>query len=1475
MALVRYLTQLGFNAFPFGDFSWGDFTASATTVDYVLGGQTLRLTGTFTLSGTDVVGGTVSQVSFLSAGVSQIQVQNLSLAFADFSTLLTNNDLAGLLPAADESRGNAQANRIEAFGGDDRLFGYGGADTLIGSYGNDQLDGGTGADAMVGGSGNDTYVVDNAADKVVEAAGGGRDRVETSLTSYTLGAQVEDLVYRQGASFTGNGNGLDNLIIGGQNNDSLSGLGGNDELRGGNGNDTLNGGAGDDFLVGDAGAAYVTTYDSRTLSVDPVRNISISLIAPEIVEPVAAGTPSVTVSGYVNNASLTSSRFNLAFVLDVSGSMTSTFPGATVGDLNGDGSANTQLDAVLASFAQLVQSINDAGLGDAVNIGVIPFESSSYIAAIGDGNSDSDGNGTPDVVDAAYALDELGGTAYELGLQRAIEFFGVAPQGNNYVFFLSDGAPNAQNYDALLSTLRDPAGINAAIRSLAIGTTVGSSYYDILDLLDDFTANDSAIAVNNPDTLDAGLIASGVDLAQIDAVQLYLDGALITTLTADQLVSTPFGLKYSVTIPGLSSAQSNRIEARLVLADAGGSTLSTSQFVTVGTLLSDDLLLGGLGNDTLDGGAGLDTLNGGAGDDVYIVHAVNTVITEAAGAGFDRVEADVTYSLNKASLANVEALLLTGSEALGGTGNAADNRITGNIGNNVIQGLGGNDTLDGGFGVDTVTYSAAAAGVSASLATGLATGGAGNDTLINFEHLSGSAFNDTLTGSAGANILRGLDGNDSLDGGYGNDTLYGGAGNDTLNGGYDIDTLNWSALGNAITVNLNVNYTGGNATGEGTDVVQGIENVVGTRFNDSITDAGYSSNLHNVFDGGLGNDTLSGGSGNDTLIGGKGDDLLSGGVGVDTADYSGNTTAGVVGGIASGTLSSADSGTDTLTGFEVFIGTKFADNVTGSDAADTLLGGLGNDTLAGGLLNDSIDGGAGVDSLSGGAGDDTYVVDVAGDKVVELAGEGVDTVLTAIGIANLYAEVENATLTGLGAMDLGGNALNNTLRGNADANLLNGRAGNDSLVGGLGSDTLIGGAGNDTLVGGEYSNDAGDWVSFAGETAGVTATVSSYGSSTATSANGDIDALQYIENAIGTSFNDSLTGDSYANVLDGGAGNDTLSGGYANDTLFGGAGDDSVSGGDGDDLLVSAAGNDTFNGGYGTDTVDYSMLGGVVVVDLSAGTGVSAGHGNDTLTDVERVLTGAGGDTLGWLSTTTTTSSSLYLDGGAAADSLVGSNGADTLVGGLGADTMAGGYSNDVYYVDNLGDQIVETAAVYGYDRVFSSVNVSALWDGVEYANLTGTATVLNGNALNNELVGNERNNTISGGGGYDSITGGLGRDTLSGGDSYDYFYFNAVADSSLGNADVITDFVSYSSGLAGRDTLYLYNIDANTTNATTYDAFSFIGLATFSGTAGELRYAQSGGSTFVYGDVDGDAVADLAIELTGTITLNSYDFSL
>ena len=112
-----------------------------------------------------------------------------------------------------------------------------------------------------------------------------------------------------------------------------------------------------------------------------------------------------------------------------------------------------------------------------------------------------------------------------------------------------------------------------------------------------------------------------------------------------------------------------------------------------------------------------------------------------------------------------------------------------------------------------------------------------------------------------------------------------------------------------------------------------------------------------------------------------------------------------------------------------------------------------------------LDGGAGADALIGGAGDDTYVIDNAGDYVIEDISAGTDTVMASISYM-LTANVENLTLTGATAINGFGNSLNNWMIGNTGNNYLDGGAGNDSLVGGAGNDTLSGGAGNDTLDGG-------------------------------------------------------------------------------------------------------------------------------------------------------------------------------------------------------------------------------------------------------------------------------------------------------------------------------------------------------------------------------------------------------------------------
>ena len=188
-----------------------------------------------------------------------------------------------------------------------------------------------------------------------------------------------------------------------------------------------------------------------------------------------------------------------------------------------------------------------------------------------------------------------------------------------------------------------------------------------------------------------------------------------------------------------------------------------------------------------------------------------------------------------------------------------------------------------------------------------------------------------------ANTLTGAAGNDILSGGAGNDTLIGGAGADTLTGGADVDTASYVGSTAAVTVNLTIamaQTSTGDASG---DILSGIENLIGTGLNDTLTGDGASNSL----DGGDGNDTLAGGAGADMLVGGNGTDTLS---------YA-NSSAAVSIDLYSGVNSGGDAQGDTVSGFEMIVGSAFSDVIIGDYNIKTLSGGAGNDTLVSDIVS--------------------------------------------------------------------------------------------------------------------------------------------------------------------------------------------------------------------------------------------------------------------------------------------------------------------------------------------------------------------------------------------------------------------------------------------------------------------------------------------------------------------------------------------
>jgi Ca2+-binding RTX toxin-like protein len=179
--------------------------------------------------------------------------------------------------------------------GDDTIVGTAGANVIQSGEGNDSLDGRGGADTLAGGGGNDTYRVDNASDKITEAAGGGSDRVYASV-SYQLaaGAEVEILnTSSNGGTGAINlvGNNFVQTIVGNAGNNIINGLGGADLMQGLGGNDRYHVDNSADIIVEVAGGGSDRVLTSVNYSLK-------SGVEVEILSTTnAAGTANLKLAG--------------------------------------------------------------------------------------------------------------------------------------------------------------------------------------------------------------------------------------------------------------------------------------------------------------------------------------------------------------------------------------------------------------------------------------------------------------------------------------------------------------------------------------------------------------------------------------------------------------------------------------------------------------------------------------------------------------------------------------------------------------------------------------------------------------------------------------------------------------------------------------------------------------------------------------------------------------------------------------------------------------------------------------------------------------------------------------------------------------------------------------------------------------------------------------------------------------------------
>lgn len=521
------------------------------------------------------------------------------------------------------------------------LRGNSGNNQLSGGDGNDTLDGGVGGtDTLVGGAGDDTYRVASGPVTITEAAGGGTDVVQASVT-HTLAAEVENLVLTGASAIDGTGNDLDNTLTGNAANNRLTGAAGNDTLDGGLGDDTLTGGSGDDVFHVDSSADVV--IEATAEGTDVVRSSVTYTLGANLETLVLTGSATVDGTGNTLANELTGN--------------------AAANNLNGKGGADT-MSGGAGNDRYYVDNAGDsvielAGGGTDTVVSTLAYTLDGYaenltllgnaIEGAGNGlNNVITGNAQANVLTGGAGLDTLtGGVGADtlVGGSGSDKYY-VDNAGDVITELFHEGA------DAVVSTVSYTLGDNLEALTLTGASSIDGTGNDLANTL---TGNSAANRLEGGDGADTLTGGAGADtlVGGLGNDKFYVDDA-------GDGVTEALSEGTDLVVSSVAYTLSDNVE-KLTLTgsiDLSGTGNDLSNVITgnVGAnvligLDGGDSIKGGAGADTLIGGAGRDVLYGGTGADQFVFDslaggsATADVVTDFDGTDTLAFDADVFTAL--------------------------------------------------------------------------------------------------------------------------------------------------------------------------------------------------------------------------------------------------------------------------------------------------------------------------------------------------------------------------------------------------------------------------------------------------------------------------------------------------------------------------------------------------------------------------------------------------------------------------------------------------------------------------------------------------------------------------------------------------------------------------------------------------------------------------------------------------------------